>query len=118
MVCMPSSLPACIADGDLVGLALADEVGDRRRRHHHLGGDDPADPARVLHEGLRRRRPAASRELRAHLPLLVRREDVDHAVDRLRRVLRVQRREDEVAGLGGGERDRDRLEVAELADRG
>ena len=34
----------------------------------------------------------------------------------LRRGLRVQRREDEVAGLGGGERDRDGLEVAELAD--
>ena len=44
------------------------------------------------------------------------REDVDDAVDRLRRVLRVQRREDEVAGLSGGQRGRDRLEVAHLAD--
>ena len=33
-----------------------------------------------------------------------------------RRALRVQRREDEVAGLGRGERGRDRLEVAHLAD--
>ena len=32
------------------------------------------------------------------------------------RALRVQRAEDEVAGLGGGERGRDRLEVAHLAD--
>ena len=31
-------------------------------------------------------------------------------------VLRVQGREDEVAGLGRGQRDRDGLEVAELAD--
>ncbi len=30
---------------------------------------------------------------------------------------RVQRREDEVTGLGGGERDRDRLEVPELPDQ-
>ncbi len=48
--------------------------------------------------------------------LLVRREDVDDTVDRLRGVLGVQRREDEVTGLGGGQRDRDRLEVAHLAD--
>ena len=38
------------------------------------------------------------------------------AVDRLRRALGVQRREDEVAGLGRGQRGRDRLEVAHLAD--
>ena len=43
-------------------------------------------------------------------------ERVDDAVDRLRRALGVQRREDEVAGLGGGQRGRDRLEVAHLAD--
>ena len=55
-------------------------------------------------------------ELDAHLILLLGREDVDDAVDRLRRALRVQRREDEVAGLGRGERRRDRLEVAHLAD--
>ena len=55
-------------------------------------------------------------ELDAHLVLLLGREDVDDAVDRLRRALGVQRREDEVAGLGRGQRGRDRLEVAHLAD--
>ena len=55
-------------------------------------------------------------ELHADLLLLVRREHVDDAVDRLRRVLGVQRGEDEVAGLGRGERGRDRLEVAHLTD--
>ena len=34
----------------------------------------------------------------------------------LGRALRVQRAEDEVAGLGGGQRGRDRLEVAHLAE--
>ena len=43
-------------------------------------------------------------------------KDVDDAVDRLGRALGVQRREDEVARLGRGERGRDRLEVAHLAD--
>ena len=52
----------------------------------------------------------------AHLLLLLGREDVDDAVDRRRRALRVQRAEDEVTGLRGGQRGRDRLEVAHLAD--
>ena len=43
-------------------------------------------------------------------------EDADDAVHRLRGVVRVQRAEDERAPLGGGERHRDRLEVAHLAD--
>ena len=50
------------------------------------------------------------------LLLLVRREHVDDAVDRLRRVLGVQGREHEVAGLGRGDRGGDRLEVTHLAD--
>ena len=55
-------------------------------------------------------------QLQADLLLLVRREDRDDAVDRLGRVERVQRREHEVAGLGGEQRRFDRLEVAHLAD--
>ena len=56
------------------------------------------------------------RELRADLLVLIGREGVDDAVDRLRRVVRVQRGEDEVAGLGGGEHGLHRLHVAHLAD--
>ena len=55
-------------------------------------------------------------ELHPDLLLLVRGEHVDDAVDRLRRVLGVQRREHEVAGLRRGQRGRDRLEVAHLTD--
>ena len=55
-------------------------------------------------------------ELDPHLLLLVRREHVDDPVDRLRRVLRVQGREDQVTGLGRGDRRSDRLEVTHLAD--
>ena len=114
---MPNFAPACIARVDLVGLALADEVADRR------GGDeDLAWPPRVPC------RPSSCAsvwqttpcsdcgELGAHLLLLVRREDVDDAVDGLGGVLRVQGGEDEVTGLGGGQGDRDRLEVAHLTD--
>ena len=55
-------------------------------------------------------------ELHPDLSLLGGREDVDDAVDRARRALRVQGREHEVTGLGRGQRGRDRLEVAHLAD--
>ena len=51
-----------------------------------------------------------------NLLLLLGGEDVDDPVDRAGRALRVQRAEHEVAGLGGGERGADRLEVAHLAD--
>ena len=81
-----------------------------------LGGDRAALPARPLDQRLADDALEGRGELCAHLLLLVRREHVDDAVDRLRRILGVQGGEDEVAGLGGGEGHRDRLEVAELAD--
>ena len=56
------------------------------------------------------------RQLGADLRLLVRREDVDDAVDRLRRRVRVQRGERQVAGLGHAQRRLDRLEVAHFTD--
>ena len=56
-------------------------------------------------------------ELHAHLVLLLGGEHVDYTVDRLRRALGVQRREDKVAGLGRGQRGGDGLEVSHLADQ-
>jgi hypothetical protein len=44
-------------------------------------------------------------------------EHVDHPVDGLGGVLGVQRGEDEVAGLGGGQGGGDRLQVPHLADQ-
>ena len=75
-----------------------------------------------LAAGLRQQRLADDpleheRELRADLRLLVRREDVDDAVDGLRRRVGVQGAEGEVAGLGDAQRRLDRLEVAHLADQ-
>ena len=74
-------------------------------------------PSAVLHKRLAHDALQGARELLADLLLLVRREDVDDAVDGLRRVLGVQGGEDQVAGLGGGQRHLDGLEVAHLADQ-
>src|SRR5665648_609601 len=86
---------------DLVGLALPDQVPDRRRRQQHLSGHrtTAADPPT---QGLADHRLDRAGELSADLFLLVGREHVDDAVDRLGGVLRVQGREHEVTGLGRG----------------
>ena len=55
-------------------------------------------------------------DLHPDLLLLVRRKDVDDAVDRLRAVLRVKGREHQVACLGRGQGDLDGLQVAHLTD--
>ena len=98
----------------LVGLAGADEAGDRGGREHHLGRDRASAAGCLLDQRLHHHRTQRRGELGAHLRLLVRRIDVDHAVDSLRGILRVQRGEHEVAGLGRRQRRRDGLEVAHL----
>ena len=57
------------------------------------------------------------RELQADLALPRLREHAHDSVDRVHGAVCVQRREDEVAGLGGGQRDLDRGEVTHLADQ-
>src|SRR5215207_147831 len=101
---------------DLVGLALADQVAHGRRRDEHLAGAHPALPVGGRQQLLGDDALEGDRQLRADLVLLRRRERVDDAVDGLRGVLGVQRREDQVAGLGRGERGLHRLQVAHLAD--
>ena len=98
-------------------LALADQVADRRGRDQHLGGDDPAHPVGGRQQLLGDDPLQGDRELRPHLALLLGREDVDDPVDGLRGRLGVQGGEDEVAGLGRGQRGGDRLQVAHLADQ-
>ena len=73
--------------------------------------------ARAWNQALRDDRAQVERELQADLVLAPRREEVEHALDRLVRVVRVQRREAQVAGLGEVDRGLHRLGVADLADQ-
>ena len=66
---------------------------------------EPALAVGALEQELRDDAAERVREHGARLRLLVGGEDVDHAVDGFARVVRVQRSEDEQAGLGGGERE-------------
>ena len=100
----------------LVGLSVADEGADRRRRDHYLEGGHPSFAVGGGHEGLRDDRLDRDAELRSDLRLLLGGKDVDDSVDRLRGVDRMQCREDEVAGLGSGDRKLDRFQVAHFTD--
>ena len=113
---MPASRAGLHVRVDLLDLSLTDQVPDRVVEEEDLerATRDPAVDCRE--QRLRDDALQRVRELHAHLVLLRRREDVDDAVDRARRALGVQRGEDEVAGLGRGQRGRDRLEVAHLAE--
>src|SRR2546425_688392 len=77
----------------------------------------PPRPLAFLHRLLGDHALGHERELGPDLRLLVRGEDVDDPVDALHRRVGVQGREGEVAGLGDGERRRDRLEITHLADQ-
>jgi hypothetical protein len=102
--------------GDLLGALLADQVGDPGVRHHHLDRSDPA-AADAGEQALADHSLQDAGEDRANLLLLPRREELDHPADGLGGVDGVQRREDEVARLGGLERRLRRLRVAQLADQ-
>jgi hypothetical protein len=102
---------------DLVGLAVADQVPDGRGGHHDLDPDDPPVAVGGGDELLADHALEGAGQLDPDLLLLVGREHVDHAVDGLGRVLGVEGGEDQVAGLGRGQGDRDRLQIPQLADQ-
>jgi hypothetical protein len=88
-----------------VHLVLADEVSDRGVRDEDLERQRPTVAGRPRKQGLAHDALEHERQLRPDLRLLVRREDVDDAVDRLRGGVRVQRPEREVARLRDPQRD-------------
>src|SRR5688572_20004292 len=102
--------------GDLVGTALADELGGPRVGHHHLDRRH-APSADARQEPLADDSPEHAREDRHDLRLLLRREELDHAADRLGGVECVQGREDEMPGFGCLQRGLRRLGVAKLPDQ-
>src|SRR6266550_3653810 len=111
----PVFLPGLHHRGDLLDLVVTDQRADRGRADEDLRRHDPALPFRLLQQRLRDHALEHERQLGADLGLLVRRENVDDAVNALGRGVGVQGREGEVPGLGDGERRRRRLEVAHFA---
>ena len=113
---MPTALPTCIIDGiwnvlpSRIRLLIA-PVDDQHFERRDAAAADLA---------AQRLRDHALQRFRQHDPdlrLPIGRELIDDAVDGRRRRRRVQRAEHQVAGLRRLDRDRDGLEVAQLADQ-
>ena len=102
--------------GDLLGLVVADQVGDPGVRDHDLDRRH-ASAVELGKQALADDAAEDAGEDRSDQVLLDGREELDHPPDRLGRVDGVHRREHEVAGLRGGEGGLGRLGVAELADQ-
>ena len=102
---------------DLMRLRLANEVADRRVVPEHLAREHAAFPVGARQQPLRNHREHAERELDSDLLLLSRGEHVDYSIDRLDRIVRVQRAEHQVAGFRGGQRRGNSLQVAHLSDQ-
>ena len=115
MVPIPLDTPPTIALTRLAWSPRADALEHLGRGQQHLDGERHAAVEgghELLHDDAAQR----GGELQPHLRLLVGGEDVDDALDGLHGVDRAQRGQHELAGLGGGERVADGLDVGELAD--
>src|ERR1035437_1651093 len=101
---------------DLLDLPLANQVADRVVGNQNLERRHSSLLVYRLHKSLCHHALERESELHADLILLLAGEYVDDAVDRARCALRVQRGEDQVAGLSRGQRDTAPILVASLAD--
>src|SRR5690606_18875495 len=95
---LPFFLAYLLLGVDLVDLVLADEVTYGRVGDEHFDRKHPA-AAYLRNEGLAEYAFEDEGELRPYLGLLVGREDVDDAVNRLDSRVRVKRRQREVPRL-------------------
>ena len=113
---MPTAWPVCMLDG--IWWILFSRIRLRTAGvPMRISNAAMRPPARLLQQRLRDHGLDRLGKHRPDLPLLRGREDVDDAVDGLGRARGVQRAEHQVAGLGGGQRQRDGLQVAHFADQ-
>jgi hypothetical protein len=100
---------------DLVRFRLVDEVRDRRIIDHHFMRGDKR-PVHFWNEKLRDDSREDHGELHANLRLLVRRKNIDDAINGFRCAVRVERGEDEVAGFRERDHGINRFERTHFSD--
>ncbi len=96
-------------------LVVADERPNGRSSDHDLGRHGSAAPLQLRQQRLSDHALEHEGELRPDLGLLIRGENIDHAVDGLGRGVGVQGGEHQVAGLRDGQRRTHCLEVPHLS---
>ena len=100
--------------GDLVRFAFADEVGDSGVINQYLAGYDLPTAVSAAYELLRNDAAQGGGQHRANARLLASREDIDDAVDRCRRAIRMQCGEDEETRFRRGDSQTHGLQVTQL----
>ncbi len=101
----------------LVNLVITNQGTNCSIRHHDLKSQSPAFAVQTWQQRLRHDTFQNERELRTHLLLLIRRENVDDSVDRLHATIGVQRGKAEVTGLGNGQCRFDCFQITQLAQQ-
>ena len=93
------------------------EIGDERRIEHHLDGGHAAAAVAARNEPLRDEGADVERQIHQQLGAAILGKEVDDAVERLVRAVRVQRGEAEVAGFRERDRVVHRLAFPHFADQ-
>ena len=102
---------------DVRNIAFEDEICDQRRIQHDLHRGDAPDAALPRYQPLRDEAAGIERQVHQQLLPALFREEIDDAVQRLVRAVRVQRREAQVPRFGELDRVLDRVAIADLADQ-
>src|SRR3954468_15781523 len=103
--------------GDLVRLALANEVRDRHVDDQDFKGGHPTGLVDALEKILRNYALERFGQSGSNLVLLVGRENVNDTIDRLGGAGSVECSKNKVTGGGGGQGQLDRFEVAHFTDQ-
>ena len=98
-------------------LGFTNQIFHGRNRYQRLISGHSAHAIRPLDQGLRNHAEKIDRHLHANLLLLMRGENVDHAINCLNSVRGMQGAEDKMTRFRGCDRQLDRLQVAHFADQ-
>ena len=113
---MPTFLPVCMTPGSMNVLPSRMQADDRRGVDEDLERQGAARAVGAGHELLRHDAAQRLAHHDADLVALVDREHVEHAVERAGGAAGVQGAQHQVAGFGGGDGQRNRLQVAHFPD--
>ena len=101
---------------DLMHLILANEISDRMVGEHDFAHHDPSLLVGSSNQLLTDNRFQNEAQLTSHHILLMRGEKIDDTVNRLNRVIRMERRKHQVSSFCDSERGLHRDEISNLPD--
>ena len=102
--------------GQHISLRLTNDIRDRRRVGERLQREHASGSVRARDQLLANDSPQRFAHHHPNLLLLIGRKDIEQTVEGARSVASMQRSQNKMSRLGGGDRERDRFQIAHLAD--